>query len=155
HAIDMHELVDELAVALLAVSALRASAPFAIHDLDPLEVQAGLAGRFGERFDAPMIDIGAPVEHDVLDAGLDRPLGDQLADRLRRGEIAALRQRALQPLVEGRGGGDGLARAIVDHLRIDMLRGPEYRQSRAAVRRTFQRVAYPARAPHCAFFQRA
>src|SRR5262245_28977160 len=33
HAIDMHELVDELAVALLAISALRASAPFAIHDL--------------------------------------------------------------------------------------------------------------------------
>src|SRR6185437_6260248 len=31
HAIDMHELVDKLAVALLAVSALRASAPFAIH----------------------------------------------------------------------------------------------------------------------------
>src|SRR5690242_105928 len=38
HAIDVHELVDELAVALLAISALRASAPFAIHGLDPLEI---------------------------------------------------------------------------------------------------------------------
>ena len=48
HAIDVHELVDEFAVALAIVaisSVLRASATFAIHHLDPLEVQARLRGR--------------------------------------------------------------------------------------------------------------
>ena len=70
----------------LAVSSvLRASAPFAIHHLDPLEVQACLAGSIGERLDAPMIEIAAAVEHDLLDAGLERPLGDELAHGLGRG----------------------------------------------------------------------
>jgi hypothetical protein len=40
HAIDVHELVDEFAVALaiFAVFSLRASASSAIHGLDPLEI---------------------------------------------------------------------------------------------------------------------
>src|SRR6476660_2470294 len=51
HAIDVHELVDELAVALaiIAVSSFRASAAFAIrHTVGPLEVQSCLAGSIGE-----------------------------------------------------------------------------------------------------------
>ena len=48
HAVDVHELVDKLAVALFAVSVLAGLVPpFAIRDLDALEVQARLAGRIG------------------------------------------------------------------------------------------------------------
>ena len=36
--------------------------------------------RVGQRLDAPVIAIAAAIEHDLVDAGLDRPLGEQLAD---------------------------------------------------------------------------
>ena len=53
------------------------------------ELQAALARGIGERLDAPVVEIAAAVEHDVLDALLDRALGDQLADRLGGVDIGA------------------------------------------------------------------
>ena len=47
-----------------------------------------------------MVEIAAAVEHHVGDAGLERPLGDELANGLRRFEVAALLERALQILDE-------------------------------------------------------
>ena len=47
-----------------------------------LELQARLAGGVGHGANAPVIQEPAAVEHDPLDALLDRPLGDGLADRL-------------------------------------------------------------------------
>src|SRR6476469_1789135 len=101
HPIDMHELIDELAVALaiIAVSSFRASAAFAIrHTLGPLEVQSCLAGSIGECPHPPMVEITAAVEHDLGDAGLKCPLGNELAHGLRRGEITALFARPLEIL---------------------------------------------------------
>src|SRR5579872_7150632 len=46
----------------------------------PLEVQAGFARGVGQGLDPAMIDVAATVEDDVLDALLDRPFGDELAD---------------------------------------------------------------------------
>jgi hypothetical protein len=51
-----------------------------INRLVDLEVQTAFAGCFGEGLDAAVIDEGAAVEDDFLDAGLDRALGNQLAD---------------------------------------------------------------------------
>src|SRR4029079_1164585 len=93
----------------------------------PLEIQPCLAGSVGERFHAPVVEIAAAVEHDVLDPGIDRPLGDELADGLSRGEIAALLERALEVLIQRRGGSDRLAASVVDHLGVNMLRGAEHR----------------------------
>ena len=45
-----------------------------------LEAEAALAGGFGQRLDAAVVDVGAAVEDHFLDAGLDGALGDQLAD---------------------------------------------------------------------------
>src|SRR4029079_9749855 len=155
HAIDMHELVDKLAVALLAVSALRASAPFAIHYFDPLEIQACFARGLGKRLDAPMVEIAATIEPHFLDARLKRALGHELAHGSRRRKVAALRQIAFEVLVQGRRRGNRLAGAVVDHLRIDVLRGAEHRQTRAPVGRSPKRGTDPARTPHEAFIQRA
>src|SRR3954452_2550209 len=41
-----------------------------------LEGQAGLAGPFGERLDAPVVAVSAAVEHRDLDAGGLRALGE-------------------------------------------------------------------------------
>src|SRR6185437_3827816 len=77
-----------------------------------------------------------------------RPLRHQLANRRCRREVTALGQRPLKVLVERGGRSHGLAVSIVDHLRINMLRGAEHREARAPIRRTLQRVTYAARAPH-------
>ena len=45
-----------------------------------LEVQAGFAGRFRERLDAPMKNVAAAIEDHVLDALFQSPLGDQRAN---------------------------------------------------------------------------
>src|SRR5215204_3821150 len=46
------------------------------------EIEAALAGGVGQRLHAPVVEIAAAVEHDVLQSLLQRALGDQLADRL-------------------------------------------------------------------------
>src|SRR3989449_4774077 len=54
-----------------------------------LKLQSRLAGRFGQSLHAPVIQVTAPVEYDLLHALGLRPLGDQLADRLRPRHFAA------------------------------------------------------------------
>src|SRR5947209_5794267 len=49
-----------------------------------LEVQAGFAGRFRERLDAPMKNVTAAVEDHVLEALFEGALGNQGADLGRR-----------------------------------------------------------------------
>src|SRR5579863_5373437 len=45
------------------------------------EIEPALAGGVGQGLDPAMIEIGAAVEHDPLDAGDLGALGDQLTDR--------------------------------------------------------------------------
>ena len=84
-AVDVDQLVDELAVARLRgrdsrspLSGLRA---IVLMSLSRLELQAAFAGGVGQRLDAAVIDVAAAVEHHLRDAGLLGALGDQLADR--------------------------------------------------------------------------
>src|SRR5258708_16659008 len=92
------------------------------------ETQPAFAGGVGKRLDAAMEHEPAAVEHDFLDACLDRALGDQAPDFLCGADIGAGLDLALDILVEGRGGGQRHALRVVDDLRIDMLGRAEDRQ---------------------------
>src|SRR5215510_7865237 len=63
------------------------------------ELQTGFARRVGDRLDAAVIEEPVAIEHDALDALLEQPLRDGLANRLGAGDVAALGrlvERALQ-----------------------------------------------------------
>src|SRR4051812_43170218 len=67
------------------------------------EFQSRLAGGVCHGADAPVIQKAAAVEHDALDALLDRPFGDGLANRLSALQISAahaLRELAFHPRVD-------------------------------------------------------
>ena len=92
-AVDVDELVDELAVALFAVAVAprpRPSSPLVLsfrlcHSRSSfLRIQAAFAGGIRERLDAPMIEIAAAVEDDFLHALGDGALGDAACRRLSR-----------------------------------------------------------------------
>src|SRR4029079_3491100 len=80
-------------------------------------------------------------EEDVLDALGDGALRQELADRLCRLDVGAGLQAAAQILLDGRGGGDGLALRVVDDLRIDVLGRAEHREARPSVRRRTEGAA--------------
>ena len=72
-AVDMDELVDELAVALFAVALACSRCHVACSIVaglssSSLELQSAFARGIGQRLDAAVIEIAAAVEHDVLDA---------------------------------------------------------------------------------------
>src|SRR5262245_57205932 len=96
----------------------------------PLELQAALAGGVGQGLHPAMKQIGAAVEHDFLDAGGDRPRGDQLAHFHRRSLVGAGLELALEVVVDARRSRHGRAAIVIDDLRIDMLARAEHRESR-------------------------
>jgi hypothetical protein len=63
-----------------------------------------------------VILVTAAIEHDGLDAGGDRPFGDQLADLGRGVLVGAALELGLEALVERRGGREGQALQVVDDL---------------------------------------
>src|SRR5206468_13113369 len=88
--------------------------------LSESEFEAALAGRICERLHAPMIEIAAAVEDDLLDALFDGALRDQFSDRRRRRDIIGF-LLAPTDAFHRTGGGNRLVRRIVDELRINML----------------------------------
>jgi len=81
HTIDVDQLVDKLAVALFAITAVVSAFTRHVPFL-PLEFEAALAGGVRERLHAPMIDVAAAVEDHLLHALGDGALGDGLAHGL-------------------------------------------------------------------------
>src|SRR5688500_9232393 len=57
----------------------------------PLKLQPCFARGIGDRLHAPVIQKPVAIEHHPLDALLDQPLRDRFTDRLRAGDVAALR----------------------------------------------------------------
>src|SRR5215204_5798608 len=90
------------------------------------EVQAVLAGRVGERRDAAVVLVAAPVEDDRADAGRLGPLGHQLADPLGGGGLVAVH---LQAVRGGRGQRD--AADVVDDLGVHVPGGAGHDETRA------------------------
>src|SRR5918995_4248741 len=109
----------------------------------PLEIEPALAGGVGQRLDAAVIEIAAAVEHHLLHAGGAGALRNHAPDLFRRVDIGTGLQLAAHVLLERGGGGDRDAALVVDDLRIDLLRGAEHRQPRAAVRRLADGAADP------------
>src|SRR5207302_10637283 len=154
-------LVDELAVALLAIPAPFASAAFAFtcHGVfqslrgsclcprKKLEAQPAFARRIRKRLDAPVIEIAAAIEHDFLDAVLHGALRQELADRFRRIDVGTGIAGLAHRLLERGRRRQRLALQVVDDLRIDMLRRTEHRQTRAAAGGTAQRQPHALLAP--------
>src|SRR5687767_12883772 len=98
-----------------------------------LELQSCFARGIRHRFDAPVIEKPVAVEHHALDALFDQPLRDRLADRLRAGDVAALRalpERALDGRFDARRRRDRAAGHVVDHLHVDVRHAPVNRQPR-------------------------
>src|SRR5690606_34781234 len=73
-----------------------------------------------------------PVESDPLDAGGQRALGDALADRPRRLDVAAGLQGLAHLRLDGRGGGEHAPAARIDDLRVDVPRRAVHAQARRA-----------------------
>src|SRR5579872_3609218 len=67
------------------------------------ELQAALAGGIGQSLDPAVVEVGAAVKHDPLDAGRLGALGEELADRGGRRLVGTALQLGLEPLFEGRG----------------------------------------------------
>src|SRR5262245_25837071 len=88
-----------------------------------LEAQSAFAGGVGQRLDAPVKQITAAIEHDLFDAFGERALGDELADRLGGRDVRPGFELAAHRLFQRGGGRERLAFAVVDDLRIDVLRG--------------------------------
>src|SRR6185312_7538183 len=177
-AVDADELLDELALLALVPVAVAAaaiagtarpagaaraagSAPAAAwgpcpatwgpcHDAPnpSLEVEAALAGGIGQGLDPAMKEIPAAVEDHGLDAGCQRPAGNQLADRGGGVLVGAAREPArAQLLVEARRRGQRMPLRIVDHLRIDVAGGTEDRKARPCVLGARDAAAHAGAAP--------
>src|SRR5690606_1049137 len=112
------------------------------------EFQPALAGGVGQRLDAAMIDIGAAVEHDLLDARGLCALRHELSHLGgRRGVGSGLQLRA-EILVQRRGRRDRMAALVVDDLRVDVRGGAEHGKTRAAGSHLLERLAHAHLPPH-------
>src|SRR5215470_20209557 len=86
-----------------------------------LELEAGLAGRLGQRLHAAVVEETVAVEDDLVDLPRARDLRDRPPHALRRLDVAARRQalaHARRARRDGRERAPGLA---VDELRVDVL----------------------------------
>ena len=117
-AVQRNELLGELAGFSFKSSHVRF--------LLPLKFQAALAGALGQRSDAAVVDVAAAVEDHGGDAGGLGALGHHLAHLLGRLAVGA---GALEGLVQGGSGDQGLAVDIVDDLGIDVGRAAEHVQT--------------------------
>src|SRR4029453_12906905 len=119
-AVDVHQLLDDFAVALffgVAVATIAALFVSASHDRS-LEIQAGFARGVSQGFHAAVVQVAATVEDDVLDALFDRTLGHEGAD-LGGGVPVGAARLALLAFQRG-GGRERHAGFIIDDLGVDV-----------------------------------
>src|SRR6187551_399095 len=98
-----------------------------------LELQPCFARGIGYGLYAPVIEEPVTVEHHALDALLEQPLRDRLADRLGALDVAALRtlrQRAFHRGLDRGCRRNRAAGGIVHHLHVHVRDTAEYRQPR-------------------------
>src|SRR5271157_6061689 len=91
----------------------------------PLEFQPRRASSVGQRFDAPVIGIAAPVEDHARNSRSDGALGQNLPHDLCRGDVPATLERLAHILVARRRRDQGVATGVVNHLGINLLERPE------------------------------
>src|SRR5205823_14427734 len=84
------------------------------------DLQSSLTGALRERGHPAVIQPSAPIEHGAIDPRLLGPRGDQLADRLRGGRLAAGPDLPVRSLSERR------RPPVVDQLHVDVSVRPVY-----------------------------
>src|SRR5262245_38663659 len=99
--------------------------------LPTLKFESRFARRLGQSADAPVVEVAVAIEDDLGDALVLAEAGDELPDLLGGADLVVLFELALEVLREGRGGREGLARRVVDDLRVDVPRGAEHAEARA------------------------
>src|SRR5438552_1787830 len=111
----------------------------------PLKGEAAGARGIGQRLHPAVILVATAIEHDALDAGRLGAVGQQRADRLGGGHVAAglvLLEERLAAAVRRQ---HRAPRVVVDELRVDVAEAPEHRQPRS--RRRAAQVAPQAVVP--------
>src|SRR5690606_11184036 len=132
HAVDGHDLLVKLAFLLLAaLTTSHRPSPSFPAGFTRSKFKARLAGAVGQSLDPAVVQVAAPVEDDLADAGLQGPLADEPAHFPRRVHVAGLGQPAAELRIEGRRGDQGLAGVVADDLGVDVLQAAEHRQERA------------------------
>src|SRR5215468_5801175 len=111
------------------------------------KIQSTFSRSLGERLYPAVVEIGAAIEHDVRDALLLRPFGDQLAHGFGCVELGPAFQRFARGFLDRRGRRQRDAAIIVDHLRVNMLRRAVYGEPFAVSRGTAQQAAHTALTP--------
>src|SRR5262245_13139856 len=97
----------------------------------PSKLEPRLPGRVGERLHPAVEAVSVAVEGHRLDPQPLGPLGDRLADDLRRGPVAPLVPRLLPEVLRlGGAGGQRHASTVVDELAGDVLVAAEDGQPR-------------------------
>src|SRR5260370_29857355 len=99
----------------------------------PSEIEAALSGGVGQSLDPAVEQIGAAIEHNLRDPGCFRPLGDQLANSTRRGDVGTILEVRPEAAIEARSRRQGAPGRVVDDLRIDVLGRAEDREARPVV----------------------
>src|SRR5688500_14218966 len=108
-----------------------------------LETEAAFASPIGQRFHAAMKQISAAIEHDFLDAGLDRALCNHLANLAGGGLVGALLAARAEFLLQRRCRSEGKPTGVIDNLGRDVLARPENRKARPELSGCSQRLANP------------
>src|SRR6478672_12564005 len=113
------------------------------------ELEAGFAGGFSQGLYPAVVEVAAAIEDHFLDLGRLAALGDQLADCGGCILRTATLDRALDVLVECRGGSQGTTRRVVDDLGVDVLVRAMNAQTRAAIGTRLDGFANARLAPFC------
>src|SRR5258708_23353804 len=108
----------------------RSSRRLSIRIAIALKLQSRFAGGVGQRLDAAVVEIAAPVEDHGAGPGLARALGDGLAHGDGGVGVGGDLELLAQVGLVGRGRGQGDALRVVDHLRRDVVQAAEDRQPR-------------------------
>src|SRR5262249_54012210 len=93
-----------------------------------LKPQPGLARRFGQGFDAPVVNVPPAIEHDLRDALVLGALGDQASHRFRGVNVAAITHA--RALLDRRSGTDRHALIVIDQLGVNVIDAAKNREPR-------------------------
>src|SRR6516165_2944536 len=111
------------------------------------EFESAFAGGVCESLDSPMKQIATAIEDHLGITFRRRPLGNSFPHRLRCIDVGAGLEDRAYVLLERGSGHERLASRIVDHLRIDMLRGTKHRKPRTIARRAAHIAPHLGRSP--------
>src|SRR5262249_51731820 len=134
HAIDVDDLLLELASLRIEDLSPRGSAAELRHLSVSLELEPALAGPVSDRANAAMVEEAVAVEDHPGDALLLASARDQQADLLARPRVARFLAAPARARRQGRRGGERAFRLVGDDLHVDVFVAAEARQPGPGIR---------------------